>query len=77
MDPFRDLYERYHADVYRFALVLTGDHSSAQDRSGAETVVGVSACTRWRYAVPSADHTGARLTHGIEMKIGILEVESD
>ena len=31
MDPFRDLYERYHADVYRFALFLTGDHSSAED----------------------------------------------
>jgi RNA polymerase sigma factor (sigma-70 family) len=31
MDPFRDLYERYHADVYRFALFLTGDRSNAED----------------------------------------------
>ena len=38
MDPFRDLYERYHADVYRFALFLTGDRSSAEDLA-ADTFV--------------------------------------
>src|SRR5262245_7544643 len=38
MDPFRELYERYHTDVYRFALFLTGDHHSAEDLA-ADTFV--------------------------------------
>ena len=38
MEPFRDLYERYHADVYRFALFLTGDHARAEDLA-ADTFV--------------------------------------
>jgi RNA polymerase sigma-70 factor (ECF subfamily) len=31
MDPFATLYARYHQDVYRFALFLTGDPSRAED----------------------------------------------
>jgi RNA polymerase sigma factor (sigma-70 family) len=38
MDPFRDLYERYYRDVYRFALFLTGDVARAEDLT-ADTFV--------------------------------------
>jgi RNA polymerase sigma-70 factor (ECF subfamily) len=38
MDTFRLIYERYHRDVYRFALFLTGDPSLAEDLA-AETFV--------------------------------------
>lgn len=38
MDPFRDLYERYYRDVYRFALFLTGDAARAEDLT-ADTFV--------------------------------------
>ena len=31
MDGFRELYERYYPDVYRFALFLTGDVARAED----------------------------------------------
>src|SRR5688500_1368901 len=36
MEAFRLIYERYHRDVYRFALFLTGDPARADDLS-AET----------------------------------------
>ena len=38
MDAFVDLYKRYYADVYRFALFLTGDRSRAEDLA-ADTFV--------------------------------------
>jgi RNA polymerase sigma-70 factor (ECF subfamily) len=38
MDVFRDVYERYHKDVYRFALFLTGDATRSEDLA-AETFV--------------------------------------
>jgi RNA polymerase sigma-70 factor (ECF subfamily) len=38
MDQFRELYERYHGDVYRFALFLTGDVARAEDLT-ADTFV--------------------------------------
>ena len=38
MDAFRELYERYYRDVYRFALFLTGDEARAEDLS-ADTFV--------------------------------------
>ena len=38
MDPFRELYERYYRDVYRFALFLTGDAARAEDLA-ADTFV--------------------------------------
>jgi len=31
MAPIHDLYERYAADVYRFALYLSGEHADAED----------------------------------------------
>jgi RNA polymerase sigma-70 factor (ECF subfamily) len=38
MDRFRDLYQRYYPDVYRFALFLTGDVTRAEDLT-ADTFV--------------------------------------
>ena len=38
MDPFREIYERYDLDVYRFALFLTGDVARAEDLA-ADTFV--------------------------------------
>ena len=38
MDGFRDLYERYYPDVFRFALFLTGEMASAEDLT-ADTFV--------------------------------------
>ena len=38
MDRFRDLYERYYRDVFRFALFLTGDVARAEDLT-ADTFV--------------------------------------
>jgi len=38
MDPFRDLYELYYRDVFRFALFLTGDVTRAEDLT-ADTFV--------------------------------------
>src|SRR6188474_3959180 len=38
MDAFRELYERYYRDVYRFALFLTGDAARAEDLA-ADTFV--------------------------------------
>lgn len=38
MPAFQELYERYHPDVYRFALFLTGDHARAEDLA-ADTFV--------------------------------------
>jgi RNA polymerase sigma-70 factor (ECF subfamily) len=38
MDQFRELYQRYYADVYRFALFLTGDVARAEDLT-ADTFV--------------------------------------
>jgi RNA polymerase sigma-70 factor, ECF subfamily len=38
MDPFRELYERYYRDVYRFALFLTGEAARAEDLT-ADTFV--------------------------------------
>ena len=38
MDPFREIYERYYLDVYRFALFLTGDVARAEDLA-ADTFV--------------------------------------
>jgi RNA polymerase sigma factor (sigma-70 family) len=38
MDGFRDLYERYYPDVFRFALFLTGDVTRAEDLT-ADTFV--------------------------------------
>ena len=38
MDRFRDLYERYYPDVFRFALFLTGDVARAEDLT-ADTFV--------------------------------------
>ena len=38
MDRFRDLYERYYRDIFRFALFLTGDVARAEDLS-ADTFV--------------------------------------
>ena len=38
MDQFRELYERYYNDVYRFALFLTGDAARAEDLT-ADTFV--------------------------------------
>jgi RNA polymerase sigma-70 factor (ECF subfamily) len=38
MDAFRDIYERYYRDVYRFALFLTGDAARAEDLA-ADTFV--------------------------------------
>ena len=38
MDRFRELYERYYPDVYRFALFLTGDVARAEDLA-ADTFV--------------------------------------
>jgi RNA polymerase sigma-70 factor (ECF subfamily) len=38
MDQFRELYERYYTDVYRFALFLTGDVARAEDLT-ADTFV--------------------------------------
>jgi RNA polymerase sigma-70 factor (ECF subfamily) len=38
MDGFRDLYERYYPDVFRFALFLTGDVARAEDLT-ADTFV--------------------------------------
>lgn len=31
MDAFHAIYDRYRADIYRFALFLTGDHAAAED----------------------------------------------
>jgi RNA polymerase sigma-70 factor, ECF subfamily len=31
MDPFKEIYERHYAAVYRFALFLTGDAAAADD----------------------------------------------
>jgi hypothetical protein len=41
MDRFRDLYERYYRDVFRFALFLTGNLARAEDLT-ADTFVRVS-----------------------------------
>ena len=38
MDGFRNLYERYYPDVFRFALFLTGDVTRAEDLT-ADTFV--------------------------------------
>ena len=38
MDGFREPYERYYTDVYRFALFLTGDVARAEDLA-ADTFV--------------------------------------
>ena len=38
MDGFRELYDRYYPDVYRFALFLTGDATRADDLT-ADTFV--------------------------------------
>jgi RNA polymerase sigma factor (sigma-70 family) len=38
MDGFREIYERYYPDVYRFALFLTGDVARAEDLT-ADTFV--------------------------------------
>jgi RNA polymerase sigma-70 factor (ECF subfamily) len=38
MDGFREIYERYSADVHRFALFLTGDTARAEDLA-ADTFV--------------------------------------
>jgi RNA polymerase sigma-70 factor (ECF subfamily) len=38
VDAFRSIYERYHGDVYRFALFLTGDPARAEDLA-ADTFV--------------------------------------
>src|SRR5262245_20507862 len=38
MDSFRELYDRYYPDVYRFALFLTGDVARAEDLT-ADTFV--------------------------------------
>lgn len=38
MDGFREIYERYYADVHRFALFLTGDGARADDLT-ADTFV--------------------------------------
>src|SRR5262245_58911002 len=38
MDGFRELYERYYPEVYRFALFLTGDTARAEDLT-ADTFV--------------------------------------
>jgi RNA polymerase sigma-70 factor, ECF subfamily len=38
MDSFREIYERYHPDVLRFALFLTGDLAQAEDLA-ADTFV--------------------------------------
>jgi RNA polymerase sigma-70 factor (ECF subfamily) len=38
MDRFRELYERYYRDVFRFALFLTGDEARAEDLT-ADTFV--------------------------------------
>jgi RNA polymerase sigma-70 factor (ECF subfamily) len=38
MDQFRELYERYYVDVYRFALFLTSDAARAEDLT-ADTFV--------------------------------------
>jgi RNA polymerase sigma-70 factor (ECF subfamily) len=38
MDSFREIYERYHPDVLRFALFLTGDRAQAEDLA-ADTFV--------------------------------------
>ena len=38
MDAFRELYERYYRDVYRFALFLTGDAARAEELT-ADTFV--------------------------------------
>jgi len=38
MDGFRELYERYYSEVYRFALFLTGDTTRAEDLA-ADTFV--------------------------------------
>ena len=38
MEAFQELYERYHQDVYRFALFLTGDPGRAEDLA-ADTFV--------------------------------------
>ena len=38
MPAFQELDQRYHPDVYRFALFLTGDHARAEDLA-ADTFV--------------------------------------
>src|SRR4029434_6907062 len=38
MDSFRELYDRYYPDVFRFALFLTGDVARAEDLT-ADTFV--------------------------------------
>jgi len=35
MDVFGEVYERYHRDVYRCALFLTGDRARGNSSSGA------------------------------------------
>ena len=51
MDGFRDLYERYYPDVFRFALFLTGDVARAEDLT-ADTFV--RAWTAEVYALETA-----------------------
>jgi RNA polymerase sigma-70 factor (ECF subfamily) len=50
MDPFRDLYERHYADVFRFALFLTGDVARAEDLAADTFVRAWTARDRIRQA---------------------------
>jgi DNA-directed RNA polymerase specialized sigma24 family protein len=47
-DAFREIYERYYRDVYRFSLFLSG-HSSKVDDLTAETFPSAS---DWRRCFP-------------------------
>jgi RNA polymerase sigma-70 factor (ECF subfamily) len=48
MDAFRELYERYYRDVYRFALFLAGDVGRAEDLAADTFVRAWSARDRIR-----------------------------
>lgn len=49
MDPFREIYERYYRDVYRFALFLTGDAAHAEDLAADTFVRAWTVRDRIRY----------------------------
>ena len=49
-DAFRDIYERYYRDVYRFALFLTGESSKADDLTAETFVRAWTARDRIRHA---------------------------
>ena len=54
MDGFREIYDRYHLDVRRFALFLTGDPARADDLAADTFVRAWQARDRIRHATVKA-----------------------